>query len=85
MKLVVVEEAGTACLNYSWLPTWLGINNRFKNDMEKALREKVVGLTMDERGLEEAHRLVIEYIAEQNPGIKGLYEYLDALKYVHLE
>jgi hypothetical protein len=85
MMLVVQEENGVLSLAYTWLPTWLGINGRFKQDMEKQLKDKIVGLTMDERGLETAHRLVIDYIVEKNPGIKGLYEFLDALKYVYLE
>jgi hypothetical protein len=84
MLLVVHEDEGVLALNYSWLPTWLGINGRFKQDMEKQLKDKIVGLTMDERGLETAHRLVIDYIVERNPAIKGLYEFLDALKYVHV-
>lgn len=85
MRLIVQEEPGVVCLNYTWLPTWLGINNQFKNEMEKHLKEKIVGLNLDEQGLEKAHRLVIDYICEKNPALKGLYEYLDALKYVHTE
>jgi hypothetical protein len=85
MRLVVQTEPKVLELNYSWLPTWLGINNQFKNEMEKRLKDQIVGLTLDEMGLEKAHRLVLDYICEKNPGIKGLYEYLDALKYVSLE
>ena len=82
MRLVVQTDPGVLELNYTWLPTWLGINNAFKQEMEKHLKSQVVGLTFDERGLEKAHRLVIDYICEKNKGISGLYEYLDALKYV---
>ena len=85
MRLVVQTDPGVLELNYTWLPTWIGINNAFKNEMEKKLKAEIVGLTLDERGLEKAHRLVIDYICEKNPGIKGLYEYLDAMKYVHVE
>lgn len=85
MRLVVQEEPGVLCLNYTWLPTWIGINNSFKNEMEKKLKTAIVGLPMDEAGLEKAHRLVIDYICEMNPGVKGLYEYLDAMKYIHVE
>lgn len=85
MKLVVVEAPGVLALAYTWLPTWLGMNNAFKKEMEAVLREKIVGLPMDEAGLEKAHRIVIQYICEKNPGVHGLYEYLDALKYVTLE
>jgi|YNPBryBLVA2012_1023415.scaffolds.fasta_scaffold06596_9 hypothetical protein len=85
MRLVVQTEPGVLELNYTWLPTWIGINGRLKRDMEAKLRDAVVGLTLDERGLEKAHRLVIDYLCEMNPGVKGLYDYLDALKYVSLE
>jgi len=85
MRLVVQTDPGVLELNYTWLPTWIGINNQFKNEMEKKLKTDIVGLTMDEAGLEKAHRLVLDYICEKNPGIKGLYEYLDAMKYVYVE
>jgi hypothetical protein len=85
MRLVVETEPGILELAYTWLPTFLGINGQFKQEMEKVLKDKIVGLTLDERGLEQAHRFVIDYICEKHPGIKGLYEYLDALKFVHVE
>jgi len=85
MRLVVQEGPGELCLNYTWLPTWLGINSKFKKDMEDHLKGQIVGLTLDEVGLEKAHRLVIDYICSKNPGIEGLYDYLDALKFVSLK
>jgi len=85
MKLVVAEERGVLSLAYTWLPTWIGMNNTFNKEMERVLSEKLVGLPMDEAGLEKANKLVLDYICEKNPGVKGLYEYLDALKYVSLE
>jgi len=83
MRLVVVEDKGVVALNYTWLPLWLGLNGNFKKQMESALKYKIEGLPMDERGLETAHRFVMDYIIEHNPGIDGLFEYLDSLKYVH--
>jgi hypothetical protein len=85
MRLVVQEEPGVLSLNYTWIPTWLGINNAFKNEMEKHLKSKIQGLVTDDAGLEKANQLVLDYICAQNPGIKGLDTYLDALKYVYLE
>jgi hypothetical protein len=85
MRLVVRTDEGVLELAYTWLPTWLGINSKFKNEMLTELKDKIVGLTMDERGMEEAHRLVLDYICEKNASIKGLRDYLDALKYVYVE
>lgn len=85
MRLVVRTEEGVLELAYTWLPTWLGINSKFKNDMFSELKDRIVGLPMTEEGLEEAHRLVLDYICGKNPGIKGLRDYLDALKYVYVE
>ena len=85
MRLVVESDPGVLALNWTWMPTFLGINNQFKNEMEKKLKTAVVGLTLDEKGLEAAHRLVIDYICEKNKGIQGLYDYLDALKYVDVK
>lgn len=85
MQLVVRTEEGVLELAYTWLPTWIGINTKFKSDMFDALKDKIVGLTMDEYGIEQAHQLVLDYICEKNPGIQGLRDYLDALKYVYVE
>ena len=70
-------------LNYMWLPSWLGHNQKLKEDIEKEIGPKVVGREMTEEVLEEANQMVIEYICEKYQ-VPGLKDYLDGLKFVGL-
>ncbi len=78
MDLLVRTEYGTVELNFMWLPTWIGMNARLKQDMEKELAEQVTGKTV-----EEANRIVLDYLCQKFP-IEGLRDYLDGLKFVSI-
>jgi hypothetical protein len=84
MHTVIKTGPGTVELNFLWLPTVIGMNGTLKTEMEKVIKEKVLGLPMDEDGLEEVDQIVIEYLMQKFPNVKGLALYLDALKYVEL-
>jgi len=85
MRLVVSPETGVVELNYTWLPTWIGINTPLKNELEKALADKLVGKPLTEEVLDEAHDLVVDFFAQRFPSMKGLRDYLDSLKFVTIE
>jgi hypothetical protein len=74
--LLVQAEKGAAELNYMWLPTWIGMNTRLKQDMEKELTSQIVGKTA-----EEANDIVLDYLCSKFP-IEGLRDYLDGLKFI---
>lgn len=76
MKLLVQAESGVSELNWMWLPTWLGHNSRFKEELEKELCSKLKGKTID-----EGSDMVLDYICEKFP-IEGLRDYLDGIKFV---
>jgi hypothetical protein len=84
MHTVVITGRGEVELNYMWLPTCIGMNSVLKAEMEKALADKVVGIPLDEQGLEKVDEIVIEYLESKFPGVKGLANYLDALKFIEL-
>ena len=84
MRWVVRDGPGTLCLNYVWMPTWLGINGRLKEELDKAIKDKILGLPMTDESLDTANDLVIEFLCDRCK-VPGLFEYLDALKYVHAE
>ncbi len=82
MRLIVQTDYGKTELNYTWLPTWIGMNTALKNELEKAVSDKIVGKVMSEEVLDEAHDLIVKWFADKFPNLVGLADYLDALKYV---
>lgn len=85
MRLVVSPEDGVVELNYTWLPVWIGINTSLKNDLEKAIGDQLVGKPLTEESLDEAHDMVVDFFVQRFPQMKGLRDYLDALKFVTIE
>lgn len=82
MRVVVAVDEGVLEVNWMWLPTFLGINSLLKAEIEKELKDKIVGRLMDDRTLDYAHDLVMEFLRTKYAAIQGLTDYLDALKYV---
>jgi len=82
VRAVTLTGPGVLELNYMWLPTFLGMNAVLKQEMEKDLQEKLVGIPLDEKGLDRAHMIVVEYVEKKFPDIRGLGRYLDAMKYL---
>ena len=76
MKLLVQVESGVVELNWLWLPTWIGHNSRFKEELEKELGPELKGKTLD-----VGSELVLDYICEKF-SIAGLRDYLDGIKFV---
>lgn len=81
MRTVVVVAPGIVELNWSWLPTFIGMNNRVKQELETALAPKFVGRPLDDALLDYAHETVVSFLEGRFP-IAGLRDYLDALKFV---
>lgn len=83
MRLVAVNGRVVE-LNYMWLPTWLGQNAQFKQQLEMDLRSKIEGLELTENNLDKISTMVLGYIVEKHPHVDGLWDYLDGLKFVNL-
>ena len=84
MRLIAVSGHAVE-LNYMWLPTWLGQNAQFKQQLETDLRAKIEGLELTEQNLDKISRMVLSYIVDKHSHIEGLFDYLDGLKFVSLE
>jgi hypothetical protein len=82
MRAIFVSGQGEVTLNYMWLPTWIGMNRQIKADIEKDLTQKMCGIEMSEDGLDRAHDIVVEYLTLKFGDIRGLRDYLDAMKFV---
>jgi len=85
MRVVTHPSPGVFEVNYMWLPTWIGMNPVIMDKMGKKLAPELEGKEVDEDLLERAHNLVIDWLVEEFPGVKGLREHLDHLGTVDVE
>lgn len=81
MRLVHAVDKAVE-LNFMWLPTWLGQNAKFKQQLEKDLAPQIQGMALTEENLDKIHDMVLNYIVEKF-SIPGLFDYLDGLKFVN--
>lgn len=82
MRTVVRTADGVIELNYIWLPTWIGMNNKIKKELEDRLKDKIVGMPITESTMDDMNDMVIDELVAINPAVDGLRDYLDGLKYV---
>jgi hypothetical protein len=82
MRFVERTGPGKLELNYMWLPTWIGMNEGLIRELEKTLGETIVGKVISDDLLDEAHRQLLDIIVAKFPHQRGLFEYLDGLKFV---
>jgi hypothetical protein len=82
MRAVVVTGPGKVELSFMFLPTFIGQNNRLKMEIEEKLGPELVGKDLTGETLDWAHERVLDIICEKFAVIKGLRDYLDAIKFV---
>jgi hypothetical protein len=82
MRCIQLIDGNVVELNYMWLPTWIGQNAKLKKEIEEALKSKIVGKDLSEDTLNEVHEMVLQYLVDRFPAIRGLYDYLDGLKFI---
>lgn len=84
MKLVVSPGVGQVELNYTWLPTWIGMNTALLQQMEAELAPMFQGRPLNDETLNEAHEAILSYLEKKYPSIVGLRDYLEGIKFVEL-
>lgn len=82
MRAVSSPEPGVVEVNWMWLPTFIGLNKELMARAEAEIGPKLLGRDLTDEVLDEAHELVVDFLVESCPGIEGLREFLDGLKYV---
>lgn len=82
MRTVSSPEPGVFEVNWSWLPTFIGMNQQLQKKIVDEVSPQIVGKSLDDATLELAHDLVIGVIEREFPMIEGLRDYLDGLKFV---
>lgn len=85
MELIVPNGPNSAEINFSWLPTWLGLNQPLLSTMDARLQEAFAGHAMSPEILLAMHSKLIDLLVEEFPNIKGLDKMLHAIKHVHIE
>ncbi len=85
MRAVVQIATGVIELNYMWLPTWIGMNSLTKKEVEKKLKDLIEGMAITPDNLDTMHEMVVDELVVLSPGVDGLREYLDGLKYVRID
>lgn len=81
MQAVVRVHHGVAEVNWMWLPSWIGMNAALLKEVSEAVRADTEGMPI-EKALESGHRIVIDFLVDRFPTIRGLKEYLSALDLV---
>lgn len=82
MRAIVVVGPGEIELNYTFLPTFIGMNAILKKELEDELRPLIEGQPWTEAYLDQAHEYVLDFLEKRFSSIHGLREFLDGLKYV---
>lgn len=79
MRLVDLID-GAVELRWTWLPYWLGANQRLRAELEAELRDVALlsNLTESEEDLNRLHRTLCRSIQRRFPGFSGLEAALDA-------
>jgi hypothetical protein len=85
VRTVVRTDAGVLELNWMWLPSWIGMSQTIKANIEKDLKNKIVGMDLSEESLDRIDAMVIEALNGYFPQIDGLKDYLDGLKFIRLK
>ena len=85
MRTILRTRTGVLELNWTWLPTWVGMNTQLKKAIETELSDKVKGKPMTEAVLDEINDMVIDLLERKVPHVTGLRDYLDGLKFVTLK
>jgi hypothetical protein len=85
VRLVWVNKdagPGVVGFNFMWAPTFIGMSGPLKTQLEKKLAPELVGKPLTDETLDWAHGRVVDFLVEMFPTIKGLRDYLDAIKFV---
>ena len=82
MRFVDRTAPGKLELNYMWLPTWIGMNESLIRELEAELSKTIVGQALTDDLLDVAHQQLLGILVEKFPLQRGLFEYLDGIKFV---
>jgi hypothetical protein len=65
-----------------WLPTWIGMNQQLTRELNEELSKHIVSRPLTDEVLDDISNIIVSYLEERYPGLGGLRDYLDGLKFV---
>jgi hypothetical protein len=84
LRLVVATDPETVEINYTWLPTWLGLNEQLLRKLADRIRPVVVGRPLDDATLALAECTLIMLLMDEFSYIEGLEEVLRSVHNVKI-
>ena len=84
-RLVVRMDPGTVSINYTWLPTWIGLNTSLMLRATDKLRKEHLNKPLTDELLARMEGELIEFLVSEWPNIHGLRELLFATSRVKAE
>ena len=85
MRLIQRTGPQTLELNFMWLPTWIGLNGQLLEELERKLKDQIIGRPLTDTSLDEVEAMVRQWLSDKFPEVPGLWDYLDGLKFVRYE
>ena len=72
IRLIVGTDPQTVEINYTWLPTWLGLNEQLISKLADRIRPLAVGRVIDDDTLTVLENRLILLLVQEFPYIEGL-------------
>jgi hypothetical protein len=85
MRLIVRSGPGKVELSWMFLPAFLAYDATMKGALEKKLAGELVGKPLNSDTLDWAHEQALDFICDYHKAIKGLRDFLDAIKFVETD
>lgn len=81
---LVQERDGVLEITWTWLPFWLAVNPKLKEQVEREMKDSCLmgGVTNSEEDMNGLHDFIASRLQELFPSHPGLDKYLDGLKHV---
>jgi len=79
MRLVVATDPGTVAINYTWLPTWIGLNEQLLRRLAEKIHPLAVERPLDDVTLAHLESVLIDLLKDEFPYIEGLENMLRSI------
>jgi hypothetical protein len=84
MRLVVATDKNTVAINYTWLPTWMGMDPVLVGDLNNHLKG-YTDAPLTDAVLDDMHDDVVIYLQNKFRHMRGLGHLFEALQQVEYQ
>ena len=79
MRLVVNLPDGSHGVNYTWFPTWMGMNAQLQTELVRDLNTRFQGTATP---LDDVEKAIVDFLVARYPNIHGLRGLLESIRAV---